>query len=220
MPRTAYPIASDLINFLAAQYLVDNPPAGAAALFDYGLAVTAAIQDFEQETQRTFLAGAPATRYYAPPGNRLRLLDFRADLLTLTSVVYQPLNGSAQTLVLDTDFRLGPANAGVDGYPSQYLELYYRWWVADLWSLQRAMQITGIWAFSSQVPEDVWQAILWKATISMLPELATMNAGHLVSWKQGVVQEVYGTNPLGKIQERYQAQYDRVLKRYRRKSIW
>jgi hypothetical protein len=220
MPYAAYPTAAQLQQFLAAQNLVDNPPAGAAALFDYDLAVKSAVSDFEAATQRRFVAGVPATRYYAPPSNPRRLLDFRSDLLSLTSVVYHPLNSSAQTLVVDTDYRLGPANAAADATPYQYLELYYRWWAADLWSLQRAVEVTGVWAYSAQVPEDVFQAILKSATILMLPELATMETGHLRSWKQGIVTEEYGSDPLGRIQTRFETQVARVVGRYRRKSIF
>src|SRR3712207_2981291 len=112
MAKSAYPGGQDLHAFLAACNLTLDAKLG--VFLDE--AVAAAIAGFEREAGRAMLAGAAPLRRFDPPTGPGRVL-FVPDLATVTSVVYQPTGGTAETLVEDEDYELEPYDAAAQGLP-------------------------------------------------------------------------------------------------------
>lgn len=219
---TAYPTASDLQTFLTAKGLVPSFTQGAPASIDYATLIVAARKEVEADCQRNFLPTASSVmRVYDPPLDRNRILDLEADLLSVTTLQWLPYNTTtAQVFAVDQDYRLGPPNAQADNAPFQYVEFFRHFYGPHPWALKRSIQIIGTWGFSLTIPEDVWQAILLKATILILPDIAADRSQGFKSWTQQKVTEAYWEEPYGKILERYMQQYLKIVQHYRRLSIF
>lgn len=133
---------------------------------ELGYAITAASRIVDQETGRQFgLAGAAEPRYYTAHHNRRTGRWFARidDLQTTTGLVVKIDDGGESyptTLTLNTDFRLRPYNAALDGLP----------WTAlvgarsqDLGTGPVSLEVTGRFGWSS-VPTLVVQATLLQAS--------------------------------------------------------
>lgn len=217
MARTAYPTAGDLQVLLTASGVLLDLSAGGLIYLDLEGAVTAARQQFEELTGRTFLAYSQARRYDSPVNLR-GILDLRADLLSLESVT---AGGTA--LVSGRDFVLGPANADLNGRPWSWIEFIQLFRSGLSPQIRQDIRVTGSWGYSAQVPEDVWQAILAGAAARVAPQIALGISRGLLLWREGDVMEEYGrtpgTTPLVAEAGMWVTQFGAAAARYRRVAV-
>ncbi len=108
------------------------------------------------------------SRSYDPPGPRSKLetyyylggekvLELDAGLLSCTSVALgvTPDTPDGQTMDLQRQLRLMPANAPVKGRPYTWIEFFF-----PVYGAPSSVVVTGKWGYSATVPEDVWQGCL------------------------------------------------------------
>lgn len=155
MPRSAYPTVADMSAFLAsANVSVTDTGVLAASL-------AAGIAAFEREAGRVMLATGPATRAFDPAVDRDGTLDLNADLARVDTVTYQPVGTSATALAAGTDYVTKPDNALARGWPITELVILPRWWAPLAFTQRGALQVTGLWGYGLQIPDDAWLAMLY-----------------------------------------------------------
>jgi hypothetical protein len=211
MSYSAYPTATDLQELLTSAGVT----IGTLETDDYA---AAARQEFERRTGRTMLApGSTAVRYYDPPAGGGQYLDFGQDLAVLTSVVFQPASGSAETLTENTDFWLRPLNAAADGQPYLGLELR-RWWREPRAAeLHRSIRVTGRWGFGTTLSEEVFSAIKFRAAeLAMAAYGLNLSSGRVQSSEAGVVR-VWGEEPLLGARRGWREAFETAVIRYQRR---
>lgn len=153
-------------------------------------AASAAAYEFEKATYRRMLPGTAATRYFSPPvdGHTLPIPELSANP---SAVTYTPPGGSAETLVLNTDYWLLPDNALDQGKPIDEVEFLQVWGSRDN-SLRRAIAITGLWGYAATLPEDVWQAVCMRAAYGLWSQVTLATTGGVLGWKDGDRSVDYG----------------------------
>jgi hypothetical protein len=212
MPANSYPVVADLTAYLTSAGLTVDEVQVASA-------VTAGIAAFERDTGRVMLAPVtPATRTFDPPDTG-KVLEFAADVLTVTAVTYQPQGASVQTFVAATDYRLGPPNAEAKGLPWEWLELRCHWWSPHYWGAGRSISVTGRWGYGVAIPDDAWQAMLLGGFLSLVFPAALRATGFTRGWKEGDVSEDFGTDVVRGYAEGAVSMYQTVVNRYRRLTV-
>src|SRR5579862_1911807 len=160
----AYPTRNDLTNLLDDLKLPCPNPLRLDNL------VNQAWQRFERETGWTpFLASnSPSTRVFDPPGQTGkyvawpkgggRMLALDAGLISTSSL---SVDGNS-AFVQGTDYWLRPAQGPA---PATRIEF-----AAPIWANTYSVSITGIWGYSTAVPDDAWYCILRMAALPLLSE--------------------------------------------------
>lgn len=216
MSKTAYPVAADVVALMV------NRAAFTVAATEAGYAVDAAVDEFERRIGGSGLAVAGnVTHYYDPPISGL--LTFSRLLATLSRVDYVPQGSAAQTLVQNTDYVLieysTASNTEPNTMPAWGLEFLTPRWVYPLVPAdRRSIQVVGVWGWwlnPPGMPDDVWQAILHRAGAMLLPELGSAVAVGRVQFTSAGVQTSWGNDPNGGVADRWNAEFDRMCKRYR-----
>lgn len=208
----AYPTTSDVTALLTL------------AGVSYGAADIASIlagveQEWEDRTgwQPFIKDGSDNHRHFDPPcGNRLNL---KAGLMSLTSLYvgtdYAGNNGSL--LTLNTDFIMvhkdGQYHDGSidDGQP--ITDIIF---LSQYSGFERSIKITGKWGVADTCPSDVSRAIIRKSAALAIEELNSSAAGLLNKIKEGTVEYAYDTGDGKATLDRYHAEFDRCVNRWKR----
>ena len=219
---SAYPTATDLQAFLTAHgvTLTSGQEVQCAS------AIAAGIADFERATDRKpFLAGPSVAKVLDPPtmyDEGRSILFLKRDLATFTSLVYQPTNGTAETLVRGEDFQLQPYDADdTDEFrPFDRIDFYGRRWLSPhAASVRYSLTLTGTWGYSTILPDDVWQAMLCQGAGGMWTILRQYNTNGMLGWKDGDRSVDYGIQSWSALSDAWAAQYQAAVSRYRRLSF-
>jgi hypothetical protein len=150
---------------------------------------------------------ADSTRYFDPSG--LRLVDFQAGLISLTSLT---LHGAAQTL--NADFFLLPAQASERGLPFTYIEF-----ARAARGSRRSIAVTGRWGRVETLPEEVRQAVLAKAACLLAPQMLALVSQGLARWREGDVEQQSGAEPFASLTRGWEATFEQTVRGYRRPSL-
>lgn len=196
----SYPTTADLTAYLAQAKLQN------VATLQLAWAVEAARDEFENAVGYHVLAEDGVRRFDAPR-NANGMVDFREPCASVTSVVFE-----GSPMIEGTDYWLHPNNAPERKRPYRMIEMY-KSYPYQLPGLRRTLVITGKWGLSTEVPDDIFQAILARAAILLIPAIKAAISRGLVSWSEAGVQENYGTDPLAFLEEGWKAVYDDVVKR-------
>lgn len=228
MSKVLYPNGSDLLAYaLAGGLTLDETQAATAVL--------AGIRGFEEATGRHFLAGksvenatvAASTRYVDPAGNSTGIVMLPGDLAAApSSIVYTPgVDGTPETWVAGTDYRLRPTSAPDWGKPYEYLETASAFGRPVAFGLGGSIAITGAWGYGTAIPEDAWLGmllggLLWLAEAEFLS--VTDNFRTTSSYSdvhgQSVSQGNSGSGLRGIIGG-WQSRYDSAIALYRKLVI-
>lgn len=217
MAKTSYPAKADLDALLTSAGI-------ALGTLDTQSAVDAGVRAFEQEVGRRLLAaGSDGTAYFDPPVNAERFLWFGQDLAALTSVVYRPQGGTAETLAQNTDFFLEPYNTGaaIDGIARPYLGMRFAsGWTAPLRREQRrAIEVTGRWGYGTNVPDDAWWAMLVYSAALVAQAAAAKLSGGVVRTESGGASTLWSDRPFAWHRQEWQRDYEAAVARYRRVGL-
>lgn len=207
MPHAAYPTAADLEARLTGMNLEVGD-------IDLDQAAATGRASIETPTGRVFLA-EDGTRTFDPPEAPSRVLDLREDLagsptaLTFASTAY----------TLGTDYRLLDQNAAARGKPYWAVQ-FLRFFAAPIpTSYWGCISITGPWGYAEQIPDDVWEAMMAAALLSIAPDLTLKDSDGLTKWSEAGVTEEYGGELYGKSIDRLQKRVDTVVTNYRRVQV-
>lgn len=120
---------------------------------------------------------------------------------------------AGSSLIAGTSYWLRPQNAPQFYRPYKYIEFQY-----PQWGNPQSILVTGRFGFSTTVPEDAWQAILYMAALSLLPSVELLAAGGLESVKLGndSFNFVKGGRLYGAIAEQWTAKVSKIRGRYAR----
>lgn len=182
---TGYPTSTDLQNQIATAFPSLTLTAGQIAQLPGKIA--AAIAEFERRTNRVFQA-VSSTYTYDAPQRASGILLLERDLLTLSS-----LSRGGVALVSGQDYRALPGGYGSDGKPFTQIQFLQGAGYLPGALGWNGVSITGLWGYSATVQDDVFQAMLARASALMLGPLGTSISGGLKSWKDDDVGEDYGT---------------------------
>ena len=172
----AYPEESDLTTYLATL--------GITSVAGYALddMIMSAIREFEARTGRLKLQGdadASNVRYTitGPTGKYVLLEIF--DTYDVDDV-YTGWNGSTGTqLTEDTDYILLPENASILGVPVEAIRF-----LTYPTTTPRSIKVGGKLGYAAELPQDVFDAILARASVIFLTQQAGTK-GQVASKKQG-----------------------------------
>jgi hypothetical protein len=210
LPQADYPRTSDLEDMLTAEGFDLTG-------FNVASALAASIAEFEKLTGRKFLDPAGATtRTFDPPLYPRGMLDLRADLVAPAAGA---ITGSYQAtaLVLGTDWRLLPQDAGSRGRPFYRAQFLKPWWPypypQTVWG---SLTITGVWAYGLTLPDDVWQAMLHGAALDLLASQSAVATGGAVEMREADMQVSFGTKPFQWLYDWRARDFDRTVAKYRR----
>lgn len=210
MPLSTYPTLDDVSEILT-EAGVTLPSSGRMAR-----ALDAATQRFEDLTGRhPMLAQGATTRHYSPPDGPNGIL-FVDDLVSVTSVLYSPPNGAAQTLVLGQDFSLAPRNAPVKKLPYDRIEFRRRWTQPIGVRYQESLAITGWFGYGLTFPPDAYEAMVYDACASLMPSLNRALSGGIKSIREGSDGVTYA---LGDTGDQWAQQYADTVAKYRRVTL-
>jgi hypothetical protein len=204
-----WPTSTDLGDFLTA------------AGYDYGsadldLAIGEAVEEWEKRTgYKPFLRdSSDQTLYFDPPGAGSFgcVLDVR-HLLTLTSLSYGlEEDGTGGTAMAQgTDFVMLPYDGGANETPWTHVRF-----LSNPYGGARSIKVVGKRGYSSTCPDDVFKAILKKAAASVVMDLRVGHPGEATSVKQGPVEFQYGSEAGRGTVDRFNNDFDRAVRRYRR----
>jgi hypothetical protein len=174
MPHAAYPTTEEFEVALTESGLMEFAPS------DLGGALQAAIATWERDTDwGPFLSSGDeeARRFTLIGGKMLFLKSGLVEAPSLFTV-------DGRELVLNQTYWLEPANH------APYTKVLFG---LPVWSLMQGCVIIGKWGYCSEVPNDVWQAILNKAALNMSDQIqrkwnetktAEINASGIVKAKE------------------------------------
>jgi hypothetical protein len=211
MPYPSYPTADDLGAFLTAAGITLS----AALTAQLEPAIAAGIEGFEKAVHGKMLAEAPATiRKFAVPlhGATLTIPWLAAEPETIAFV---PVGGTEEEWALDTDYWCEPGNALARGKPITSLRLKQSWYGVDD-TLRRAVQIEGLWGYSTQLPADAHRAMLAGAALDLWESITLNATGGRLSVREGDASIDYGVERWSKAATAWKTQYDRAVAAYRR----
>ncbi len=225
MPKTSAPDSNDIEGALRSLGLFSASELSALILdLDLEGKAQAALARWERETGWIPFLGdtADVTRYFDPSGPNQRLPGGRGGgwlmtlpngLLSVTSI-YSGFSAAdvGTALVSETDYRLRPLNASVDGRPYTEIEMLG----GASWGLGRSVRIIGRWGYSLTVPDDAWTAILYGAVSIALPEIRERVTGGLVEWKEAEVSERYGEKFLASSAMAWDQRWMSAVNRFKR----
>src|SRR5512146_1155633 len=167
----AWPTSSDLLVYLRASGLVSSTLTSTEELLDFSGAVSAAIDQWEDETGWSPFVSTGAVEYrrFLPPIGAL--LDLGGGLLTLSTLAvdctYTNGSGTAYTDLLH--FRLLPRDAPQKTAPYTHIEF--------LWSPQSVTDsevvVSGTWGYctDANLPSAAKRGVLALAACELMPQL-------------------------------------------------
>src|SRR4029077_16911808 len=126
---------------------------------------------------------------------------------------------SGETWVENIDFWRRPYNAGADGKPTLALELKRRFMCPLLPAMHRSIQVTGRWGYGTGIPEDAWQAMIYRALVLLHPSAAWKLSGGIVDSMDTGVRRVYGQDPALGERAAWERAFEDAVKRYQRWSL-
>lgn len=191
MPAS-YPATAD-VRGLFTSADIDMPFTDA----QLNIAINASILWWDRITGWSpFLAGTASARLFDPPGTDKGLylaslsggkrhLNLHAGLISVTALT---VSGTAR--VLNTDFWLKPADARTKSRPYEMIEF-----AGPVYGSVNAISINGVWGFSTDVPDDVWLAVLYSAGVHALLAQGLKTAQGIEEWAELDVREKYGDKP-------------------------
>lgn len=191
MIRTAWPSVVDVVSYMVGAGMVDSVLTEAQHHLDFQLAVDSAVAELEDATDYSpfKMDETDVVRKYTPTGTKL--LQFRAGLLSLTSLVVGVSSGfSGTTLTVDEDFWLGPENAAVKRMP--YLWAEFR---RPLHGIERSIWVTGKWGRWTSIDPRAYEAVIVKAASKLATQVAAEATGGMISWTEAdSTSEKYGAD--------------------------
>lgn len=182
----------------------------------------AGVADFERRANRKLLAGTTdIQKRFDPPTAWIdgQCELFIPDLVSLTSLVYTPTNGTSTTLTEGTDFDLLPSDAtDADALrPFTSIAFYNRRWTNPLApSLRRSLYLTGKWGYASAVPADAYEGMLAGAAVSLWTSIRHTSTGGILSWSDGDRKVDYGVETWRNLVSQWEALRDRAVMNYRK----
>lgn len=230
MPYTSYPTAANALALLPTSISSQIPTVESDA------AVDAAIASFENQTGwRPFLAGATATSRILPSpdyrtGRSVLILPQGAVSVTEVQV---DLNDAGVGTVLTPvrEYNLEPTGADTNGRPFTRIafgrfgpDYGGSFIISDaLFTRQSAYagkcKVTARWGFCTELPADVFLAIMRKAAGDLLLGAKTRLSGGLVSWEEADVKENFGggsNNPMTETIDGWEKSFNQVVAKYQR----
>lgn len=199
----AWPVAADLSAYLVEQ----GRSAPSSVALDSALA--SAIAAFEIGTGWIPFLGESGSNLYDPwhvmPCWDGWTLDLGSGLVSATSV-YVGWDGSDGTLLTaDTDYWLCPPAKVGNSQP--YTGIRF---AARQAGGPRSIRVTGVWGYASDIPDDVFAAILQGAAAFAITDTATVLAGKI---KEGPVELDFKD---GNQASAYEKAFAAAIARYRR----
>ncbi len=188
MSHSTYPIASDVVAYLAA---IGSENSISSTMLGNWLA--AAIASLERQTRRQFVT-TTETRYFDGSGTGELALD---DFVSISSLRIFGVAGAATP----TTFT-GWCEEAVYGSPKSKI-LIARGSTPGFLSIERwpegrrNIEVTGTWGYASAVPDDVWQGLIEAVGGLALDASATAvsansgSAGPVMSWQEGDIRETF-----------------------------
>lgn len=230
MPRSAYPVAGDVWEFLIGAGLMASSGLSEAERFlDLDGAAAWARDRFEERTGRLPFLGDTddVTLYFDPPGpdsrqgmgygtsylGGSRILQLDCGLISLTSLtVGYSIDASGTQLTEHRDFDLYPLNAAAREKPWEWIEFRVR-----QWGPPRSIQLVGKRGYrpDGQIPDGAWQCVVQGAAEHLGPQLQAALTEGVVSWKDGLGGEQFGDNPLGKQLQRWGSRFASGIRDYK-----
>lgn len=212
----AYPDASDLQGFIEAHNITLTAP----QLAQLPRAVAYGVSEFERRVNRRMVAGPASVQTFDPPTNG-SVLRLGLDLASApSSVVYQPTNGTAQTWVLGTDYKLEPSNGPSRPVPVPYTSLrllgFYRWTQPLPLALRQSIAITGAWGYSTDLPPNAQEGMLALGALRMASQLTHSNFGGVTGWGQADLKVSYAADPLAQATAKWESLVNDAVPLYRR----
>jgi len=120
-----------------------------------GTLVVRAQAMIDKYCDRTFEASANTTNYFDAIRNTNRMVLLFSEGLELATTPTTVVNGDLATLVVNTDFVTMPTNKppfyGLRILPS----VSSQWIETSAGNSERAVQVTGKWAYSETAPDDI-----------------------------------------------------------------
>jgi hypothetical protein len=219
MGKSAYPTATDVQNVLTAAGIT-------VGTLDTTTVAAAGAADFERRVGRKMLAPAgEVTRYYAPPVNADGYLDLGQDLATCSAVGYQPEGGTLESLTLNTDYWLLPLNARTDdpAAPWSGLRLARRWTETPgpehSASLHRAIRVTGRWGFHTEIPDDAWLAMVYRAVSLLSPQAGSKLSTGYIRYANAGEEKLWGEAPFLELRRTGYLWFQEAVARYQRMRL-
>lgn len=227
---TAYPTAIDLRKFLQASGMISFDFEEKEVLLNLQAHLEQAIEYVEKYTgydpfiadssDQTIVFSSGSVQYLNPP--RMPFLDFASDggpggMISVTSVtVGVSPTFAGTTLTPDSEYRLYPRNATLKAHPYTQIELLFR---PARHSEKTWIEVVGKRGYAANVPSQVFNAILQKASSILAVQIAQSVTGGLIEWAEAGVRERYPTQAMGAFIDRLGSNSTLALAPYRRMRV-
>jgi len=222
MGHTAWPTHSDLLTILVDTGLIASTDNITVAPDRIG----AAVAELEKRTGRMPFLAETQTRYFDPPGPNTKR----------TASPLFPIRGGGNILVVDNGFTnlvelkigrtdtyegttlsensqyyLRPVNAASDGTPYEAVEF-----IVPIWGPPQSVVIEADWGWGSEIPDDVWNAVLERAAAGIVPVLSGKITGGVQKVQLGINEFTFGTSAFASTLTGWDDHFRTVIRRYMR----
>lgn len=166
------------------------------------------------------------TRLFDPPiSNPSGRMGLPSDLCS-TSPVYCAVSGVQQRGgVYGPDFFLRPQGNDRMKIPRPWTWVEFQQAWPNVWvpNQRESVAITGVWAFSTQIPDMVWYGMLQAGLLEIWSSVLLLISGGKVLWRRGDDEQSYGgksNDPLQMAQAGWASDVQDVLNGFTRKTGW